>query len=192
MRDSRELFRQYKRKQTVPGFKDSGNREWQVALDGPTIKRIRDKLGVDIANTDGTVYAALRSDAALLIDVLYLLCEKQCQSFNPKVTDEDFGRLVFGEGLKIAREALADAIVDFIPDAEDREYLREAIKAHELERKAAMKPALAKIKDPELMRLIEEAAGAKMEEAIRRTLSSSASSSPDSAESSPTEERSGS
>lgn len=174
----------------MPSFKDSNNREWLVALDGPKIKRIRDKLGFDVANSDGTVYAALRSDAALLIDVLYLLCQRQAEE--RKLSDEDFGALIFGEGLKVAREALADAIVDFIPDAEDREYLREAIKAHELERKAAMKPALAKIRDPKLMELIEEAAGAKMEEAIRRTLSSSASSSPDSAESSPTEERSGS
>lgn len=176
----------------MPSFKDSGNREWKVTLDGPKIKNIRDRLGVDIANTDGTVYADLRSDAALLIDVLYLLCEKQCQSLNPKVTSEDFGEMIFGEGLKVAREALADAIVDFTPDAEDREFLTEAIKTHELERKAVMRPALAKIKDPELLRLIEEAAGAKMDEAIRKTLSRNASNSPASSESIPKEERSGS
>lgn len=168
----------------MASFKDGQKRDWVIALDGPKIHRIRQELKVDIADTTGTAYAQLRSDVCLLVNVLYLLCQRQCEE--RKLTDEDFGQLLYGEGLKKAREALVEAIRDFIPDQEETSYLLESIGALEAERRAKMAPALARITDPKLMERISEAAGAAMDQLINETLSSNATASPDSAESAPT------
>lgn len=125
----------------------AGGKDWVVALDYLAVKRIREQLDIRIDNTDGTVYTMLRSSLELLGNVLWILCQKQAAEMF-KMDELQFAQALAGASLKEAREAVADAIVDFLPDEEDKTYLREAIKAHEAERMAAMGPALERIRDP--------------------------------------------
>src|SRR5947209_4583167 len=68
-------------------------------------------------------FAELLADPLSLVDVLYVLCREQCQRLS--MSDEQFGRMFAGDTILGARDAFAEAYVDFFPDAEIRKNLRQ-------------------------------------------------------------------
>lgn len=137
-------------------FRDTKGRTWRVELNVRQVKRVRDALGVDLANAiragrDGTVEAdaleRVANDPVLLADVLWTLCEGEAKASG--VTDDDFGSALAGDSISDATRAFLDELVDFFPGAR-RLFLRKAVdlaRKCEAEGEAALKAAL---ESPEL------------------------------------------
>jgi hypothetical protein len=98
----------------VASFKDNAGREWIVEFNVTTLKRVRTRLGVNLANLIGDNFAEFTrvvSDPMLLCDVLFVLCEDQ----HAGVSDLDFGRAMAGDVITAAANAMYAAMVDFSP-----------------------------------------------------------------------------
>lgn len=119
-------------------FRDSQNRQWVLALDAPTIRKIKEILGINLADIKSDPIAALESDPVTLVDVLWLAVEDKAAAIG--VTDIAFGKsLSDGDGAIIgaATEALAEAILNFFPPGK-RSHLRSLFeKNREIQTKAA-------------------------------------------------------
>src|SRR3989337_2952553 len=61
----------------------------------------------------------------MLVDVLYCLCKPQADIL--KVTDEDFGRAMFGDAILNAHTAFIEELADFFPSARQRAAIRKVI-----------------------------------------------------------------
>ncbi len=132
-------------------FKDSTGRQWEVELNVRQMKRLRDRLGVDLVNVIGTdagggvkvdTLDRIASDPCLLVDILWVVCEGKANSAG--VTDDEFGSSLAGDSIEDATRALLDELVDFFPGAR-RLFLRKAVdlaKAEADRAAAALKEAL--------------------------------------------------
>lgn len=166
-------------------FKANG-KDWIVAIDAPTIRRIRDLFdGLDLVGLDGKAYQMMVDDPTLLVDVLWVLCAKQAEGH--KMSDEDFGRMLVGESLDHAAKAMKEAILDFSP-SQTRALLTALADKNAAIREAGMRKAIEKINDPALQERAIAALEADMDEAIAKAMTrlSSATNTPASAESAPT------
>jgi hypothetical protein len=94
-------------------FKDNVPREWQVAINVTSIKRVRDLAKYDLLSVSKTSnpLTELAADPVKLCDVLYCLVKADADKLN--VTDEDFGRAMAGDALLAGYNALAEELVDF-------------------------------------------------------------------------------
>ena len=109
-------------------FNDSVNRTWTVTINVDAIKRVRSLLGIDLLKVldDGCrLLADLHDDPILLVDVLYCLCKPQADL--QKITDEDFGRAMFGDAILHAHTAFIEELADFFPSARQRAALKKVI-----------------------------------------------------------------
>jgi len=165
-------------------FKDAKNREWTVSLDAPKIRDVRARLEVDLIDVQGKAIGELADNFCLLVDVLWVLCEKQAQTKNIK--DSDFGESLVGDALMHAVNALTDAIIDFFPP-DRREVLRTVASKMAEVRTVGMETALAKINNPTLATKIRAQIESEVDAALNKWIPSSpATNSPASAESDPT------
>lgn len=168
-------------------FKDNAGREWEVALDAPTIRKIREAHdGLDLAGVDGAAYEKLADDPILLVDVLWTICRKQAQQ--AEVDDEAFGRALVGDAIDGAVQALLRAISDFFPHAKRAVILAVANKNQTL-RDIGMQKALSRLNDPALEKQVADAMEAIMDAEVKAALTrlSSVTSSPDLSESASTD-----
>jgi len=152
-------------------FKDNEQREWSLAINVSTIKRVRDLVGVDLLEiADGTLLQRLMSDPVLLCDVIYAVCKPDADE--QEVADEDFGRAMAGDALDQATKALLEDLVDFFPSPRDRANLRTVL--------ATTWKAIDRAGD-----LIEQRlAGGELERAVDQALASAGDSSGNAPESS--------
>lgn len=118
-------------------FKDSHGRDWSIAIDTVTAKRVKALLQFDLFASD---IDSLSNNMILLVDVLYVVCKPQADAAG--ITDEQFGASMTGDVLDAASEALQEDIVDFFP----------------LRRRLLTRKALAKVKaaTDEAMPLLEQ------------------------------------
>lgn len=106
-------------------FKDCEGREWGIAVNVSSVKRVKDALQLDLlAVADGKLLTELSDDPLLLCNVLYVLCEKQCEAIG--VSDEQFGEGLAGDAIADATKALMEELVDFFPPGR-REILSRAL-----------------------------------------------------------------
>jgi hypothetical protein len=97
----------------MPSFKDTSGREWLVTLNVAQVKRVRERLGVNLADLqEGNLLTRL-ADPVLLVDVLFVLVLPQAEE--SKVTDEQFAAGLGGDTLSAASTALLEALCDFFP-----------------------------------------------------------------------------
>ena len=106
-------------------FTDLENREWEVSITVGVIRKVRQKLSIDLADafdfdTAGRaktdVLKKIAEDPVLLIDVLYCICEEQANARN--VSDTAFGELFStGEMIEGATNALLQGLLRFLPPA---------------------------------------------------------------------------
>ena len=95
-------------------FKDDEGREWVLRFDHSAMRDIQKRLGVNLHNTAEQAKAIDRmaDDPGLIVDVCYVLCERQCQ--HRGITDEDFGRgFAQGETFERGVSALMEALISF-------------------------------------------------------------------------------
>lgn len=102
-------------------FTDNSGRQWDVAVDVTTLRRIHDLLGVDLgAMTWGALVERL-GDPVFLVDLIYVVCKPQADEM--RVSDEGFGRGLGGDAVDRATQALLQAFTGFFPAAKRRVLL---------------------------------------------------------------------
>jgi hypothetical protein len=69
--------------------------------------------------------AELMRDTVAVIDVIYVLCKDEADKAG--VSDEDFGRAMFGDALAHAKDAFLEELTDFFEDRRIRESLRKVL-----------------------------------------------------------------
>ena len=107
-------------------FKDNAGRDWTIAVNVASIKRLRDTLEVDLMGViEGDLLQRLYADPVLLVDVVYVLCKPQADK--AQVTDVQFGEAMGGDAIELATAALVDEIIDFFPNRRDRERARKVL-----------------------------------------------------------------
>lgn len=95
-----------------PSFRDSEGREWRLKLSIAVAQAIRDELGVDFGDLDeGRLFLRLGSNPYQLAQVLWMLCEKQCD--REEVSPAEFAEGLDGDSIDAALEALIEATVLF-------------------------------------------------------------------------------
>lgn len=136
-------------------FKDNEGREWCVAINSTTVKRVRDLLKVDLMSivNDKEFIASLVNDPILLVDIIYVLCKSQAD--DRKISDEKFGEAMAGDAIALATEAMLDELVNFSPSAAKRKVLQTAFsRMKELDSLATAKVQKA-LDDPQFIANIE-------------------------------------
>jgi len=135
----------------MPQFKDEQGRTWDLSA-GPVLnvasaKRVKDLRSVDLFKLFSAEAERLFTDPALLVDVLFILCQRQADKAG--VSDEQFGEGLVGDALERAANALMDAVADFFPQSkrqtlraikEKGQQIGRAIEAQALKAIAAVNP----------------------------------------------------
>ncbi len=109
-------------------FIDNANRTWTLTINVDAINRVRSLLGIDllkVLDDNCKLLADLHDDPILLVDILYCLCKPQADL--QKITDEDFGRAMFGDAILHAHTAFMEELTDFFPSARQRAALKKVI-----------------------------------------------------------------
>jgi len=154
----------------VKTFKDCNGREWEVAINITTLRRVRDTLDIDLLKiTGGEMLPQVVSDPYLLVNIIYVLCSDQAEEAG--ICDEDFGRAMAGDAIDEATKALLDELVNFSPSLRRPLLTKAMTKMNEVE-KRAVELASTKLDSPEMEAEIEKAL----------TSGSSSTSSPDKSE----------
>lgn len=100
----------------MASFRDRNGKEWALSITVASIKRVRDRLGVNlgmILSDNMKPLADLVSDPVKLVDVIYVLCQPECERCG--VTDEQFGESLAGDSFEDAVTAFQTALADFFP-----------------------------------------------------------------------------
>lgn len=107
-------------------FRDNLGREWMVELNISAVRRVRDRLGVEILTKDPlSMLNAVLDNPMTLCDVLFVLVEDQAKAAG--VTDEEFGRGLGGDSLEAGARAFLDSVVGFTPNPRDRARVQKLI-----------------------------------------------------------------
>jgi hypothetical protein len=138
----------------LPTFRDAAGREWELRLDFARVRRIRDKLRVDLGDIPqiGRTWAELLASDLKALDAIWLAIV-ECP-----LTQDEWLAAMDGERLDEAREALRQALENFTPplkrdlliqglNAVDEAY-RRAIEQAESDVRDQTKAALARALQP--------------------------------------------
>lgn len=109
-------------------FTDASGRVWELCINVSAAKRVRGLLNVDLYKVvdDGfKPLAELLGDPIQLADLLYVLCKDQAEA--KQISDEDFGRALYGDVIHSASDAFLEELVDFFPNPRVRQGLRKVI-----------------------------------------------------------------
>ena len=126
-------------------FKDTKDREWDITLDVLQLKAVRERLQFklgDILSNNMAGLQQLATDPELLVNVLWVLCEKQARERG--VTAESFGQSLTGDAIEAGFECLMGAYADFCPSRQAKPLRALLAKNHEIAA-AATDKALAAI-----------------------------------------------
>jgi hypothetical protein len=133
-------------------FKDTTGREWQIAINVNSVKRVRDQVDkFDLLKVveDQTTIARLTNDPFTLVAVLYAICQPQADAGS--VTPEAFGEAMGnGDVLEAAVDALLEDLTDFFPPHKRGPMKAAMAKLREIQARASAM-ATAKIESPEVM-----------------------------------------
>lgn len=140
-------------------FKDSESTEWSISVNVATVKRVRDKLEVDLLTIgeNPALHARLRTDPIFLVDLIYVLCQPEADARS--ISDEDFGRRMAGDALDGAVEAFLTELVNFFPKA-TRAPLAKAVEKAAAAQALAMTRATTAIDQLDVQKLLDDASTA--------------------------------
>lgn len=111
-------------------FTDNAGRTWTLTINVTSAKRVRALTGVNLYGLidDGfKPLGELVADPITLCDVLYALVQEEATT--RQVSDEEFGRGMWGDAITSGADAFVEELVDFFPDARVRAGLRKMIEA---------------------------------------------------------------
>ncbi len=96
-------------------FTDNAGRTWTIAVTVDAIKRVEGLIaGVNLAKLmvgDPPLLTRLETDIVLLCDVIFALVKPQADQLG--VTDEEFGRALGGDAIRLAHDAFWEELIDF-------------------------------------------------------------------------------
>ena len=98
-------------------FEDRLGRKWQIEINVATVKRVAKRIDVNIANLvqdDMKPLADLMSDIVRMVDVIYVLCEPQCE--REGISEEQFASGIAGETIQRAIDTFMEELADFFPN----------------------------------------------------------------------------
>jgi len=131
-------------------FKDTENREWIIAANIATVKRVRDLAEVDL--TDPQAITALGDDPLQFGAVLYALCQEQIEKRS--LDETTFWSGFDGDTIDVAARALVEELVTFSrPDR--RTVLRQAIAKRQVLDQKAIRAAQQIVQSDRLDRAVE-------------------------------------
>ena len=135
-------------------FKDNAGRDWTIAVNVASIKRLRDTLEVDLMGViEGDLLQRLYADPVLLVDVVYVLCKPRADEL--EVSDEQFGQAMGGDAIELATAALVDEIIDFFPNRRDRERARKVLAKFTTAMERAQDALDLRVESPRLQRELD-------------------------------------
>ena len=115
-------------------FNDSTGQEWQLEVNGFTIKKVRTETDIvltDLADLRGgeeSVFVQLFSPPYVdLVAVLWSLCEEQADVLD--ISPNKFASHLGGVSLGDAAKALSRAVPEMFPDASQRKAIAAAMDA---------------------------------------------------------------
>ena len=138
-------------------FNDNAGRTWTIAVNVDAVKRVRDLLGEDLLDIK-QILERLMLDPILLCDVVYCVCKPQADT--EKISDEDFARAMAGDTIGHAKRALLEDLVDFFPEAKDRQNMKTALQKFDTMADRAKELIKTRLNSPKLSREIEAALSA--------------------------------
>ncbi len=92
-------------------FVDNLRRRWCLKLDGPRLREVKQRDGVDLVSDDG--WRQVDADLLVAAGVLWTLCRDQANQRG--LSERDFQRGFPGAAIKHATAALAAAVASFFP-----------------------------------------------------------------------------
>ena len=104
-------------------FKDNEGRVWTPKVTLYEAARIKRNCNIHIEDFDDI--QRMVQDPMLLCDTLFIVCEDE--AVRKGVSAENFGRSLFGDAIKAAREALLTAVSDFFSDPRARTAFMECM-----------------------------------------------------------------
>lgn len=119
-------------------FLDGAGRSWDVAISVGVIRRVRDRLGIDLSKLVENEFAVLQqvvTDPVVLCDVLYVMVEPQAAGAG--VSAVEFGEALTGDAIEGAADALYEAFANFSPSRIRVPLLALAQKGREIQTAAA-------------------------------------------------------
>ncbi|RIK82886.1 MAG: hypothetical protein DCC68_05060 [Planctomycetota bacterium] len=119
----------------MPSFKDANGREWLVTVDVAQIRRVRQRLKLNLADLQEGDLLLRLADPVTLVDVLFVLVLPQAEEKN--VSDEQFASALGGDTLTEATTALLEALCDFFQEPQ-RTFLRMVLAATKRKQAEAM------------------------------------------------------
>lgn len=170
----------------MPAFSALG-REWLLSLDAPKSLAVKQECGVTLAvrPTEKFDVREITEDPERLPDVLWVLVRQQVEAAG--FDRQAFVEAIVGDVAGDAGQALAEAIVNFIPSRARRETLRAALMQDREAESAGLE--ITKLRLPELGPAAKAKVQAEVNQVIDKALSqlSLAIASPESSASSPTD-----
>jgi len=114
-------------------FRDKASRAWEVDINTTTISRVRKRLTINLLELvlHNNELIDKLADPVLLVDVLFVLCEDQCQKAG--VSDEDFGRALSRDNVEQGLDLILEGVVNFSPRALRPAYQKVLEKARKYE-----------------------------------------------------------
>jgi len=102
----------------MPAFVDNMGRTWTVSITYGTIRRVRELLGINLAEPqqgEPPLLTRLGTDVMLLCDVIFALIRPQAEQQG--VDDEQWAAAMGGEAILAAHDAFYEALEAFFRDA---------------------------------------------------------------------------
>ncbi len=134
---------------TMSKFVDAKNRIWVVDVTNTTLRRVKSLTDVRLMDAvDGELIPQMSQDFLLLGEVLFAVCKPQAD--RESITQEEFESGLAGDHLTEARDALVEALLEFLPE-DQRRLLTKAV-AHQREVTArGMEMLHRRLDDPNLI-----------------------------------------
>lgn len=152
----------------MPEFKDAKGRKWELTIDAPAIKRVRESHDVNLtALGDEQPWSRLDEDLVLLVDVLWTVLEQQ--AVGKQIDEQGFAGGLIGDGLANASLALVSAVADFFP-AERRSLLLAMNRRNRTLMAAGMSRATSRIEDEKTGEKMEAKVRTAVDEAIEKAI----------------------
>lgn len=143
----------------MPAFTDAERRQWVVHIDVNALRRVRDRLDLNLMDiVGGPTLDRVAEDPVLLVDILYVLCEPAAAERGVSV--EAFGESLRGDVLDAAVTALLEALADFCPSQKGR-LLRQLVEKGKAFEAQMLEAAEKRIASGEVERAMASGASGK-------------------------------
>ena len=150
-------------------FEDCQGTAWRLCLNATLVKDVRDALMIDLVSLDKDPFARLEADPVLLVDVLFMLCEKEAKERG--IASREFGERISPEALGKAVECLQEAIISFFPPGKQC-VVRSAFEANRASLRDAEAELIADMTSERTRQAVRQANKREISRAIGGLLSS--------------------